>query len=423
MPKKRSPTGLEKVAFKSTPLPRASLSTLADITAKKLLEEKFLRTQRLEAIGTLSSVIAHDLNNILAPILLFAPFLKEKLTDPKDYELLTMIEQGAQRAANIIKQLLTFSRGIEGERGTVQTRHLLKETITIMHETFPREIEVLENIPANLWPIYADATQIHQVLMNLCVNARDAIHASGKITLTAENVTVDKNDMGVPKTAIPDTYVRLTISDTGEGIPHENLDRIFEPFFTTKEIGKGTGLGLSTTLGIVKSHGGFVTVYSEPGHGTSSKAYLPAVASSTTASKGVPLATDRGRQELILIVDDEAAIRHALQLALEANSYCVLVAANGKEAITVFLANRQSVRLVLTDIMMPGMNGAALIMALRALEPLLHVVAISGLHDQDRREELADLGVASTLAKPCSSDAILEAVQRELARTTAPTQI
>jgi len=404
-------------------LPRARLSFFADVTAKKLLEKKFLRTQRLEAIGTLSSGIAHDLNNILAPMLLVVPFLMEKLTDPKDLELLTMIELGAHRAANIIKQLLTFSRGIEGERGTVQTRHLLKEMMAIMRETFPREIEVVEKMPADLWPINADATQIHQVLMNLCVNARDAIHAGGKITLAAENVIIGKNDVGVSKTAIPGVYVRLTISDTGEGIPHENFDRIFEPFFTTKEIGKGTGLGLSTTLGIVKSHGGFVTVYSEPGLGTSFKVYLPAVVGAADAVKNAPPATRRGKQELLLIVDDEAAIRHALRLALESSNYRVLVAANGREAVSLFLANRQSVRLVLTDIMMPGMNGAALIRTLRSLEPRLHVVALSGLHDQDRREELAALGVTSTLAKPCSSDAILEAVQRELSSVASPEQI
>ena len=404
-------------------LPRARLSFLADVTEKKLLEKKFLRTQRLEAIGTLSSGIAHDLNNILAPMLLFAPFLKEKLTDPKDHELLTMIEQGAQRAAHIIKQLLTFSHGIEGERGTVQTRHLLKEMLAIMRETFPREIEVVEKIPADLWPINADATQIHQVLMNLCVNARDAIHASGKITLAAENVIIGKNDVAVPKTAIPGVYVRLSISDTGEGIPQENLDRIFEPFFTTKEIGKGTGLGLSTTLGIVKSHGGFVTVYSEPGLGTSFKVYLPAVAGVADVAKNAPPATRLGKQELILIVDDEAAIRHALNLALESSNYRVLLAANGREAVSLFLANRQSVRLVLTDIMMPGMNGAALIRTLRALEPRLHVVALSGLHDKDRREELAALGVTRTLAKPCSADEILEAVQRELTQAVSSDRI
>jgi len=379
------------------------------------MEEKFLRTQRLEAIGTLSSGIAHDLNNILAPMLLVSPFLKGKLKDPKDVGLLTMIEQGAQRAANIIKQLLTFSRGIEGMRGSVQTRHLLKEMLAIMRETFPREIEVVEEISADLWPINADTTQIHQVLMNLCVNARDAIHAGGKITLSAENIYISENEIGGSPAMKPGVYVRLTVTDTGEGIPRENLDRIFEPFFTTKEIGKGTGLGLSTVLGIVKSHEGFVTVYSEPGLGTSFKIHLPAIVGATDDITAATPASRCGRQELILIVDDEAALRQALRLALENSNYRVLVAVDGREAIKLFLANRGSVRLVLTDIMMPGMNGVALIRALRALEPRLRVVAVSGLTDQDRRGELAALGVTNTLSKPCSADEILEAIHRELA--------
>jgi len=401
-------------------LPRARISFLADITEQKLLEEKFLRTQRLEAIGTLSSGIAHDLNNILAPILLIVPFLRDKLPDPKDDELLTMIERGAQRAANIIKQLLTFSRGIEGARGLVQTRHLLKEMTAIMRETFPREIEVAETTPADLWPINADATQIHQVLMNLCVNARDAMPMGGKITLTATNVIIGLDDVAITPTAITGAFVCLEISDTGEGIPHENLNRIFEPFFTTKEIGKGTGLGLSTTLGIVKSHGGFVTVYSEQGNGTSFKVYLPAItgtAEAAVVAAAPPLR--RGNQELILIVDDEAAIRHALRLALEASNYRVLVAAGGHEAIRSFLANRSAIRLVLTDIMMPWMSGAALIRTVRGLEPQLHIIAVTGLHDEQRREELATLGVTTILVKPCSSDEILEAIQRELARASS----
>lgn len=248
-------------------LPRARLSFLADVTEKKQLENRFLRTQRLEAIGTLSSGIAHDLNNILAPILLFAPFLKEKLTEPNDIELLTMIEQGAQRAAHIIKQLLTFTRGIEGERGPVQVRHLLKEMMAIMHETFPREIEIVENMPVDLWPINADATQIHQVLMNLCVNARDALPNGGKITLTAENMLNAEHEGSASPLTKTGPFVRLTVTDTGDGIPRENLDRIFEPFFTTK-IDVGTGLGLWVSREIVERHGGTIDMASRPGVGT-----------------------------------------------------------------------------------------------------------------------------------------------------------
>ena len=386
-----------------------------DITEARKLEEQFLRAQRLEAVGTLSSGIAHDLNNILAPILLIVPMLKEKQPDPKDAEMLTMIEKAAQRGADIIKQLLTFSRGIEGERGPVQIRHILTEMATLMHETFPRQISILRQIAPDLWTVNADATQIHQVLMNLCVNARDAMTGDGKLTVAARNVVLSVAEAAREPLAKAGRYVCITVSDTGEGIPRENLARIFEPFFTTKEVGKGTGLGLSTVRGIVTSHGGFLTVYSEPNRGTSFNVYLPAITDALALSPAEETVPPWGGQELILIVDDEPAIRRALGLALESQNYRVLQAADGHEAMRLFLVNRESVRLVLTDLMMPGMTGVALIRSLRALEPRLRIVAASGLQDDDRRAELAQLGVRTLLAKPCSPRDVLKAVQRELA--------
>ena len=385
-----------------------------DVTETRKLEEQFLRTQRLEAIGTLSSGIAHDLNNILAPMLMMAPMLREKLHDAEDAELLGIIEQGAQRGANIIRQLLTFSRGIEGNRGAVQPRHLLREMLALMRETFPRDITLVEQVADDLWAITADGTQIHQVLMNLCVNARDAMRSGGTLTVAADNVSVSASDVSKHPPAKPGAYVRLSITDTGEGIPRENLDRMFEPFFTTKEIGKGTGLGLSTVLGIVKSHAGFITVYSEPGRGSVFSVHLPATESGEEALATAGAAVARGRGETILIVDDEPAVRRALSLALEANNHRVLVASNGREAITLFLQNRDRVRLVLTDIMMPGMNGLALIRVLRALAPKLRIIAASGLYDQERKDELAALGITTVLEKPCSRDDTLMAVQKEL---------
>ena len=389
-----------------------------DVTDLHKLELQFLRAQRLEAIGTLSSGIAHDLNNILAPMLMIVPMLREKARDPQDTELLTMIEQGALRGANIIKQLLTFSRGVEGERGPVQVGHLLKEMVGLIRETFPRDLKIGENIPSNLWPVNADATQIHQVLLNLCVNARDAMPAGGKISLSAENVILDEAATAPHPAAKPGPFVRLTIADTGEGISRENLGRIFEPFFTTKEVGKGTGLGLSTVLGIVKSHGGFVTVYSEPGLGTTFNIHLPAIAGAVTTVAGAATRPQSGQRELILVVDDEAAIRRSLSLALEKENYRVVVAADGREALILFQANQGNLRLLLTDLMMPGMNGATLIRLLRAQAPHLRVIAASGLHDDQRRAELTALKVTSILAKPFRTEEVLAAVRRELAAGT-----
>lgn len=389
-----------------------------DVTEMRKLELQFLRAQRLEAIGTLSSGIAHDLNNILAPTLMIAPMLLEKMRDPQDIELLTMIEQGAQRGANIIKQLLTFSRGVDGERGPVQAGYLLKEMVSLIRETFPRDLGLSESIPTNLWPIKADATQIHQVLLNLCVNARDAMPAGGKISLSAGNVILDEAATAPHPEAKPGEFVRITIADTGEGISNEHLDRIFEPFFTTKELGKGTGLGLSTVLGIVKSHGGFVTVYSEPGLGSTFNIHLPALAGTIATVADSVTRPKAGNRELILVVDDEASIRRTLSLALEKENFRVLVAADSREALILFQANRASIRLLLTDLMMPGINGVALIRLLRAQAPRLRVIAASGLHDEQRRAELATLEVTSILSKPFRTEEVLKAVQRELAAAT-----
>ena len=298
--------------------PRARLKFLADVTEKKLFEKQLLRVQRLEAIGTLSSGISHDLNNILTPILMSAGLLREKLPDPRDRELMGLIEKSAQRGADIIRQLLAFSRGVEGERVSLQTRHLIKEMAGIVRETFPRNITLVEGAERDLWPIIADATQLHQVLMNLCVNARDAMPEGGTLTITAKNVRLAKHDTQLGAKAVDGPYVLLTVRDTGHGIPPELIDRIFEPFFTTKAVGQGTGLGLSTVLGIVRSHGGFITTYSEPGQGSSFNVYLPAVLDSRILAATADTETlADGGGETVLVVDDEAAIVAAVRICLE----------------------------------------------------------------------------------------------------------
>jgi CheY-like chemotaxis protein len=263
--------------------------------------------------------------------------------------------------------------------------------------------------------VLADATQLHQVLLNLCVNARDAMPSGGKLTVSAQNAVVDAVEVAPYPHARPGKFVRVSVADTGCGIPRENLNRIFEPFFTTKEIGKGTGLGLSTVLGIVKSHQGFVNVYSEIGRGTAFNIYLPADPMATeTAKPTVKDAVPRGTQELVLVVDDEPSIRIATQRLLELHGYRVLAAANGQEATARFLESPGTVKLLLTDLMMPGMSGPDLIRALRVVEPKLRVIATSGLQDGARREELAALGVNEILTKPCRPDDLLQAVWQRL---------
>jgi len=380
------------------------------------LEEQFLRSQRMEAVGTLASGIAHDLNNILAPVLMAAGLLRQTKIDEREGQLIDLIEGGSRRGAEVVKQLLTFNRGVGSQRAPVAVHLLLQDMANIARETFPRDIAIVEKSPAELWSVIADATQLHQVLMNFCVNARDAMPAGGTLTLGAQNVELKAGEVNLHARAKPGLYVVVTVSDTGQGISAENIQRIFDPFFTTKAFGKGTGLGLSTVIGIVNNHGGFVTVYSELGLGSVFKAYLPAVIG-LEETAGSPEAEPPmvGRGELILAVDDEPTVREATRLTLESHNYVVATAANGQEALELFLARRDEVKLVVTDAMMPIMGGVALIRALRIVVPSLKVIVTTGLDREDKRAELMAIGVTKILAKPCSPQDLLREVGRCLA--------
>jgi two-component system cell cycle sensor histidine kinase/response regulator CckA len=328
-----------------------------------------------------------------------------------------LINQGAHRGANIVRQLLTFSRGIPGARGVVQVRHLLREMVVLMRETFPREITVAEAHVGQIWPVMADATQIHQVLMNLCVNARDAMPNGGTLSLGAQNAVVEQQDLEQYPQARLGNFVQISVRDSGSGIPREYINRIFEPFFTTKELGKGTGLGLSTVLGIVKSHEGFLTVYSEIGRGSVFKVYLPADLTSVETVGAAPSAPARGQNELVLVVDDEPAIRATTTRVLETHGYRVVTASDGQEALNAFIRHQGAIQLVLTDLMMPKMGGLPLIRALRKLARDLPIVATSGLEDAERQSELNALGVIEILPKPVTPGDVLDAARRSLGRS------
>jgi two-component system cell cycle sensor histidine kinase/response regulator CckA len=253
-----------------------ALSGIAqDITERKQLEQRLLRVQRTEAVGTLASGIAHDLNNVLTPVRMIAGLLRGSVSSDQDRAMLDTLEQGAQRGSDIIQKLLTFARGAPATRARLSLAHLLREMEKIAHDTFPHDIEVLVHAPTDVWDVQGDATQLHQVLMNLCINARDAMPDGGTLALDAANVSIAPADAESPD-AHPGPHVRLTVTDTGVGIARGSVDRIFDPFFTTKDVGKGTGLGLSASLGIIRGHGGFVRVRSEPGQGTTFEVYLPA---------------------------------------------------------------------------------------------------------------------------------------------------
>ncbi len=359
--------------------PRAILTIDTDVTERKLLEAQFLRAQRMESIGTLAGGIAHDLNNVLSPILMAVEILGRSVSDDRGRRMLATIDSSARRGADMVKQVLTFARGIEGERIVLQPRHVLKEMEKIVRETFPKTLQFRVEAAADLWNVCGDATQIHQVLLNLCVNARDAMPHGGVLALKADNVVVDDHYAALHLDARPGPYVVLSVTDTGAGIPEGLRERIFEPFFTTKDTGKGTGLGLSTSLAIVRSHGGFVNLYTEIGRGTTFKVYLPAATTQTVAPSAPQAGAPLGRGELVLVIDDEAAIREITQDTLEAHGYRVLTASEGAEAVALFARSAGGVAVVLTDMTMPLMDGQATIRALRRIDPNVPIIATSGL--------------------------------------------
>ena len=390
--------------------PKSILVVNTDITQKKQLEASFLRAQRMESLGTLAGGIAHDLNNVLTPIIASAQLLLQaKLNDEKRHRLLTTIETSAKRGAALVKQVLSFSRGVEGKRAILQVRHLLAEIRNIAKETFPKAIEFYMVIPQDLWAVFGDTTQLHQVFMNLCVNARDAMPHGGTLSICAENYFIDENYARMNLEAQVGPYIIVTIADTGTGISHEIIDRIFEPFFTTKEQGKGTGLGLSTVTGIVKSHGGFVNVCSQMRQGTQFQVYLPAVEGSETQPTQ-EYELSQGNGELILVVDDEAAICQVTKTSLETYNYKAVTANDGIEAIALYAQHKNEISVVLMDMMMPEMDGLTTIRMLKKINPQVKIIAISGLAVSDKVNVAMDSGVKDFLPKPYTAQELLQAI-------------
>ena len=385
-----------------------------DITEKKQLEAQFLRAQRLESLGTLAGGIAHDLNNILTPILAVTQLLPRRLPeiDKNLQELLNICQSNVRRGADLVKQILTFTRGAEGERGIVQVKHSIAEIKQIAQETFPKTIEIQTSVPKNLWTVNGNATQLHQVLMNLAVNARDAMTNGGTLRIAAENFEIDRNYTRMHLDAREGNYILITVSDTGAGIPADIKERVFEPFFTTKEIGHGTGLGLSTVLGIVKSHGGFINIYSEVGKGSQFRVFLPASQTTETVTEEME-ELPRGNGELILVVDDEAPIRTISQNILETYNYRVLTASDGIEAIAFYSQHQNEIEVVLMDIMMPSMDGKVAIRTLQKIKPQVKIIAVSGLVTKEIGSELKDY-CFTFLAKPYTTEALLKTIHQAI---------
>jgi len=394
--------------------PKAILSVNTDITQQKQLEAQALRRQRMESLGTLAGGVAHDLNNVLAPILLIGQLLQSKLPDEQSQQLLAILETNVKRGADLLKQVLTFARGSQGKRTTVQAEKLISEVEQIAKETFSKSIEVSTQIPTALWPITANATQLHQVLINLCLNARDAMPNGGTLTIAAENLFIDEHYAQMNPDTQVGSYIVIAVADTGMGIPPKILDKILEPFFTTKDLGKGTGLGLSTALGIIKSHGGFISLSSKVGQGTQVKIGLPAVEVIETQYPTAALELSKGQGELILVVDDEAAVREITKTLLEAHNYRVLAASNGVEAVTLYAQHQDEVKVVLTDMMMPAMDGPTTIRVLQKMNLQIKIIAASGIGSEETLAAAADTGVKTFLSKPYTVEELLNTLQEVL---------
>jgi PAS domain S-box-containing protein len=397
--------------------PESILFINTDVTEKKKLEAQVLRTQRMESIGTLAGGVAHDLNNSLTPILLAMGILREKAPNLESRAIIEKVEASVKHSAALIKQLLAFARGADGQHSEMDLRLLISDAAKFMQQTLPADVNLGTQIDGDLWPVVGNVTQITQVLLNLCLNARDAMPpGGGHINIFTQNLVVNETMQSSLPEATRGPYVLIAISDTGIGIRPENMDRIFDPFFTTKEFGKGIGLGLSTVQGIVRGHHGFITVNSIMGQGTIFRIYLPALPSrvkpafsgpSDTALAPVPA----GHGEELLLIDDDPSVRDVVGHLLEKYNYRVTSASVGLEGLEAFSLRQNEIKLVITDLHMPGMSGATVIRALHAKDPDLRIIAISGNSKAPQLSEEITADRLMFLPKPLSAEKLLATIR------------
>jgi PAS domain S-box-containing protein len=388
-----------------------------DITEKKSLEKQLLRAQRLESLGTLASGMAHDLNNLFMPILMGATLIKRFQPTEGTRKAIENIERAVKRGTDLVKQVLLFARGVEGSHVAIDVSGIITEVEAIAHSTFPKNVAFVTSIGRPLPPLTGDPTQLMQVLLNLCVNARDALQRGGQITVSATSTDVTERFATLHGGSGAGPYVALEVADSGSGMSQTVVDRIFEPFFTTKALGHGTGLGLSSAQGIVRSHGGFMTVSSEIGRGSTFGVYLPVRSESVGLTAIAPPADEeppRGNGELILVVDDEIEILEITRQTLEAFGFEVLTAEDGAQAIDLYVRHRAEIALVLTDMMMPVIDGPALIGVLRRMDPAVRVIAASGLGEPSHAAGEPGALTPHFLVKPFSADLMVRTVAEVL---------
>jgi len=370
-----------------------------DVSERQKTERLALRSQRLEALGTLAGGVAHDLNNALSPILMGGGMLREKY--PDDCEMIDAILASAKRGADMVHQLITFAKGSEGKLTKVVPSVLLEEMLHIAGAVFPKNIHITTLCPPDLPPLMADPTQLHQVLLNLCVNARDAMPNGGVLTIGARHLQLGEKEAASIPDAKPGAYIEFMVKDTGTGIPPQILDRIFDPFFTSKAPDKGTGLGLSTVIGIAKGHGGFVHVWSRPGEGSQFYVGIP-------ISEILPLAENgndsgqpyQGRGQLVLFVDDELPIREMAELLMRRMNLRPLFATDGAEGLIRMAEHRQDLSAIVTDLHMPHLDGISFVKTIRRMRPDIPIALVSGRLDDSDRNKCQEQNIHSFLEKP-----------------------
>jgi len=390
------------------------VAMMEDVTERRRLEEQLIQSQKMESIGLLAGGIAHDFNNILGGILGYASFVKAQVpTTDRIYPHLETIERSALRAADLTSQLLGFARGGKYVVGPIMVNDLVRETAELLRGTIEKNIAV-ETVPDSANPVVeADASQIQQVLMNLCVNARDAMPGGGTLTITTRRLHAPDAFLRSVLDGRPGEFVRIDVADTGVGIERSIRNRIFDPFFTTKEKGKGTGLGLATVYGIVKNHNGFINVESEIGEGTTFAVYIPAVDRPAPVAAG-PAPRVAGGRETIMVVDDEETIRFLVRDILEEMGYTVLAAADGAAALALYARNAGNVDLVILDMTMPGMGGRETFEKLKEFDPAVRAILSTGYAEDERARQMLALGVRAFVQKPYRVEELTAAVRRIL---------
>ena len=387
-------------------------------SARKLkkIQQQLQQSRKMEAVGTLAGGIAHDFNNLLQAINGYTQLLiLEQNEKNKDYEKLEQIQKAGERAAQLVRQLLLFSRKVETEHQPIDLNNEIDQARQILERTIPKMVEIKIRPESRLWSINADPVQIEQILLNLGKNASDAMPDGGNLVIETENVVLNEefadNNLG----ARPGRYVLLTVSDTGLGMDKETVEHIFEPFFSTKEIGKGTGLGLASVYGIVKSHGGYINCYSEVGQGTTFKIYFPAVEQTKAVEGGNrTCGPPEGGTETILLVDDEGSIRDFASQALEKYGYSVLVTSSGEEALERFAVMSKEIDLTILDIGMPGMGGRKCFQEITRIDPSAQVLIASGYSITGQVKDTLDAGAAGYVGKPYQLHDLLKKIREIL---------